>query len=86
MKKNKKTKIILINPQGNDKSLKRFLTSEEGKITKQKAAKLAMFLVLAAAATSGLIKTEDVSANCAHANHNSHLSHDNGHGNGGWCA
>ena len=85
-KRNKKIKkITLIRPSENGKTLRYFLTSEEGRITKKKAAKLAMFLIAAAAATSGLIKAEDVNASCAHNNHNSHASHENGHANGGWC-
>ncbi len=62
-----------------------FLTSEEGKIAKKKAAKLAISLIGVSVALGGLMKADSSPANCAHANHNSHASHDNGHGNGGWC-
>ncbi len=72
-----------------EKSLSRFLTEEEGKITKSNLAKLGLIVVVGAIAAAGAMKAKDVSASCAHSNHSSHWNHWNSHGshsahNSGW--
>lgn len=74
----KKSKIPQIK-----KDIKAFLTSEEGRINKKDAAKIAMSLLVLGVALTGTMKPESISAgtcNCctpcpSHCSHSSHSSH-----------
>lgn len=69
-KKNKKIKLPQIK-----KDIKAFLTSEEGKINKKDAAKIALGILSLGIVLAGAIKADSVSAACSHASHGNHSSH-----------
>lgn len=57
------------------KTLKAFLSEEDGKIAKKNIAKFGIMIISGAMVLVSGMKPHDVSATCAHSNHGSHASH-----------
>jgi len=71
----KKLKKILV-PKAK-KTLRAFLTSEEGKISNESIAKIGLTVISSAVVLSGVIRPDAhlAQASCVHASHSSHGSH-----------
>ena len=68
-----------------NKSFKRFLTEQEGKIAKEDIKKIGLTLLVLGISFSGLMKPDRASGDCcSHTSHGSHGSHGS-HSRGGWC-
>jgi hypothetical protein len=67
-----KTKNIL--PK-TTKTLKGFLSSEEGRISKEKVVKFGLIVATSATILSGIMKPDKSLAACSHSSHGSHGSH-----------
>ncbi len=62
------------------KTLKAFLSEEDGKIAKKNIAKFGLTVISGAMILTSGMKPHDVSADCTHSSHASHSNHSN-HGN-----
>ena len=79
MKNSKKSQFPKIK-----KSLKAFLTEEEGKILKKNIKKIGLTLLATSITFGEFFKADESLAACSHTSHGSHGSHGS-HSRGGWC-